>query len=202
MSRSVERREFFHFRGVKFAGNEFLSEAGEAAQAFGLRAAAQKSALEIEIVDGFGELEAHVGVVGIGLRAGKFAADVGHGIAKFAESLHCFFAKVIRRRGPVIIVEKFDFAAEPREFLIERDDFEAPAAAGNHVEASVGIAIEDLLDDDGATGVHDAVAAGKDDAEFGSVTLGFAHHFLVTLFENVKRDRASGERYKLQREER
>src|SRR6185437_2763217 len=68
VSRSIERREFLHLRRILFLRNKFLSETGEPAQAFGLRAAAQKCALEIQVVDGFGELEAHVGVLWIGLR--------------------------------------------------------------------------------------------------------------------------------------
>ena len=202
VSRSVERRDFLHLRRVLFLRNKFLSETREPAQAFGLRAAAQESALEIQVVDGFGELKTDGRMLGIGLGAGKLAAHVREGVAKFTESAHRLLAKIIRWRRPIIIVEEFDFASQPGEFLIERDDLKTAAAAGNHIESSIWIAIENLLDDNGAAGIHDAIATRENDAKFGSITLGFTHHFLVTFFENVKWHRASGEGYQLQREER
>ena len=85
--------------------------------------------------------------------------------------------------------------------MIHAEEFEARAAFGDKVEASVGIFFDDGDDFGGAAHLGEALIKGANDSE--SLVLGetLANHFFVTRLEDVQRQWSAGEKDNVERKE-
>jgi len=200
--RAVGGGDAFHFSHVLGPCDVAFGEFDELAETFGFGGAAQDQTLEIEIVKGMGELKAEQGMIwrGVGI-VGVAAGGVKRG-TDLAETGDGFIAQMRSDRREIVIVEVFDFAAQPVEALVDRANQETPVAARQDVEASIGVAFENRLDHHSAACVHDTAILCKDDAKLSAVSLAIAHHGLIAFFKDVERNGGPRKRDDLQGEQR
>ena len=105
------------------------------------------------------------------------------------------------RRAGVLVVEILHLASKVIFVLIERCDGESPLSASQYVEAPVRIPLQHRLHIHRATGIDDTAIARQNNAEFGARGLRLADHLLVTIFENMQRNRVAWEYDKTQWEQ-
>ena len=108
----------------------------------------------------------------------------------------------LQRRGGVrvIVIEKLHLTAQIVFLFVEHDHFESTAPGGEDVHFPVRVALQHLLHDHRAAGVHDAVFLRQHDAELGVLPQGIANHFLVAILENVERQMGARKDHYMQRE--
>lgn len=206
MPRSVRGRFLFHVVHILAARYVVGNELREQAKPLRLRAALQQKAAEIEIVDALGEAEAEIVAGALPRRRFAFADLALQTLVSFQRAIQ----QLARNLLGLLVVEVLDLAAQISLLVVQRHDAETPPAAGDHVEAAIRIPVDDRFHGDRTAGTGNAVFLfgalspldGAHDAELGSGGFGLAHHFPVTLFENMQRQGGAGEHDKLEREER
>ena len=123
------------------------------------------------------------------LRIVQFGIAITLRFARFQQraiALQRFIFQLAADQFVVIVVEEFDFAAQVRFLLVERQDFESPRAASQDVHPPVGIAGEHFFHLDRAAGARNPRVLDPYDAEFSMIRDRLADQFLVAFFENMQ----------------
>jgi short-subunit dehydrogenase len=183
---------------------------GQRLQPLRLRPAALHLTLEIEVLYRLRDLETQAGIVrvGRGFRRifrrifPRIFGRIRKGLAHLFERMKHPLAQSRRWRVGVLVIEILHLASQIIFVLIERCDGESPLSASQYVEPSVRIPLQYRLHIHRATRVDDAAIARQNDAEFGAGGLRLTDHFLVTIFEDMQRNRVAWEYDETQREQR
>ncbi len=148
------------------------------------------------------QLKAELRVFGIGVRLMGLMSGLGQRGADLVPADERARPQLTVDLREILVFEIIDFAAQPVEFFIEREHGEAAEPARQHVEASVGITLENRLHDHCTACTNDSSILCKYDAELAPVSFAIAHHCFVALFEDMQRHHGTGECDKGQREQR
>jgi len=105
-----------------------------------------------------------------------------------------------RRSG--LVVERENFRAEKRPFVIDPHQFETPPAFGDQIEFAVGILFHDGHDFGRASHIGETLLQGTHHAEDPILSQAFANHFFVAWFEDVQGQGSAGEQDDIEREQR
>jgi hypothetical protein len=100
-----------------------------------------------------------------------------------------------------VIVDHENFGLEERALLVDADEFEALAAFGDEVEASVGILFDDGDDFGGAADLGEFLLDGANYAEGALLGEAFGDHFFIARFEDVQRQGGAGEEDDIERKQ-
>jgi short-subunit dehydrogenase len=169
-------------------------------QTLRLRTRAQQRIQKIQIRQALCQLKAELWVVQVRLGRGRLHD------ARFQQFLVLRQSRMLRLercgRVRVIVVEELHFPAQIVFLFVDHDHFEAPSPTSEDVHFPVRVALQHLLHDYRAAGIHDAIVLGQHDAELGVLLYGLANHFLVTVLENMQRQVRAREDYYVQGEQR
>src|SRR6185312_7637681 len=107
-----------------------------------------------------------------------------------------------RGTGLVIVVEKLNPSPKIRLLLVEQKDLESPPPRREQIHESIRVTLQHPFDNRRAAGIADALLTRQHDSKFGLRRNHLAHHFLVAILEDMKRQRSPRKQHRAERKQR